>query len=174
MRVGKDTTLSRLVRLVEEAQGSKAPIQHLADVIASYFVPAVIGIAIITFIVWAVAGPSPALTYALLNFIAVLIIACPCALGLATPTAIMVGMGKGAENGVLIKSGEALQKAHRIDTVLLDKTGTLTRGEPSVMNVIAVYPYSEEEILRLAASVEHSSEHPLGEAIVKAAVDRKL
>jgi len=173
-RVGKDTTLARIVRLVEEAQGSKAPIQHLADVIASYFVPAVIGIAIITFIVWSVTGPSPAFTYALFNFIAVLIIACPCALGLATPTAIMVGMGKGAENGILIRSAEALQKAHRIDTVLLDKTGTLTIGQPGVTDVIAINPYSEQEVLRLAAEVEHNSEHPLGEAIVKEAVKRGL
>ena len=126
--MGKDTTLARIVRLVEEAQGSKAPIQRLADIIASYFVPIVIGIALITFIIWYFMGPQPSLTYALLNFVAVLIIACPCALGLATPTAIMVGTGKGAEYGVLIRSGEALERAHKINTVLLDKTGTLTVG----------------------------------------------
>ncbi|MDH4067439.1 MAG: heavy metal translocating P-type ATPase, partial [Dehalococcoidia bacterium] len=140
-RVGKDTTLARIVRMVEEAQGSKAPIQRLADVIASYFVPAVIGIAVVTFVVWYLVGPAPALTFALLNFVAVLVIACPCALGLATPTAIIVGTGKGAEHGVLIKNGEALERAHQINTVLLDKTGTLTRGEPVVTDVVAA-PFS--------------------------------
>jgi len=131
-KVGKDTTLAQIIRLVEEAQGSKAPIQRLADVIASFFVPIVIGIAIITFIIWYSVGPDPALTFSLLNFVAVLIIACPCALGLATPTAIMVGTGKGAEHGILIRSAEALERSHQIRTVLLDKTGTLTRGEPEV------------------------------------------
>ena len=173
-RVGKDTTLARIVRLVEEAQGSKAPIQRLADVIASYFVPVVISIAIITFIIWFFAGPTPALTFAILNFVAVLIIACPCALGLATPTAIMVGTGKGAEHGVLVRSGEALEMAHQISAVLLDKTGTLTRGEPTVTNIVAAAPSSQEEVLRLAASAERVSEHPLAEAIVKAALEKKL
>jgi len=173
-RVGKDTTLARIIRLVDEAQGSKAPIQRLADVIASYFVPAVIGIALVTFIVWYFAGPQPALTLAILNFVAVLIIACPCALGLATPTAIMVGTGKGAENGILFRSGEALEQAHRINTVLLDKTGTLTRGQPAVTDVLAVDSSSEDEVLRLAASAERVSEHPLAQAIVKAASERKL
>jgi Cu+-exporting ATPase len=173
-RVGKDTTLARIIRLVDEAQGSKAPIQRLADVIASYFVPAVIGIALVTFIIWYFVGPQPALTLAILNFVAVLIIACPCALGLATPTAIMVGTGKGAENGILFRSGEALERAHRINTVLLDKTGTLTRGEPVVTDVVAATSYSEEEVLRLAASAERVSEHPLAQAIVKAATERKL
>jgi len=173
-KVGKDTMLARIIRLVDEAQGSKAPIQRLADVIASYFVPIVLGIAIITFIVWYSVGPAPALTFALLNFVAVLIIACPCALGLATPTAIMVGTGKGAENGVLIRSAEALERAHKIDTVMLDKTGTLTAGEPKVTDVIAVQSSSKEEVLRLAASVERSSEHPLGEAIVRAASEMML
>jgi Cu+-exporting ATPase len=173
-RVGKDTTLARIIRLVDEAQGSKAPIQRLADVISSYFVPAVIGIAIVTFIIWYFVGPPPALTLAILNFVAVLIIACPCALGLATPTAIMVGTGKGAENGILFRSGQALERAHRINTVLLDKTGTLTRGEPVVTDVVAAASFSEEEVLRLAASAERVSEHPLGEAIVKAASERKL
>ncbi len=173
-KVGKDTTLAQIVRLVEEAQGSKAPIQRLADVIASYFVPTVIGIAIITFIIWYFLGPAPALTFALLNFVAVLIIACPCALGLATPTAIMVGTGKGAENGVLIRSAEALERSHRIRTVLLDKTGTLTRGEPKVTDVITVPSSSQEEVLHLAASAERGSEHPLAEAIVKAASEKKL
>ncbi|MBL7061941.1 MAG: copper-translocating P-type ATPase [Dehalococcoidia bacterium] len=173
-RVGKDTTLAQIVRLVEEAQGSKAPIQRLADIIASYFVPVVIGIAIIAFTIWYFAGPAPALTFAILNFVAVLIIACPCALGLATPTAIMVGTGKGAEHGILIRSGEALERAHQINTVLLDKTGTLTRGEPAVTDIIAVPSSSQGEVLRLAASAERVSEHPLAEAIVKAALQKKL
>jgi len=173
-RVGKDTTLAQIIRLVDEAQGSKAPIQRLADVIASYFVPIVIGIATITFIIWYFAGPSPALTYALLNFVAVLIIACPCAMGLATPTAIIVGTGKGAEHGVLIRSAETLERSHKIRAVLLDKTGTLTQGEPRVTDIIALPSSSQDEILRLAASAEHGSEHPLGEAIVKAASEKKL
>ena len=173
-RVGKDITLARIIRLVEEAQGSKAPIQRLADVISSYFVPAVIGIAILTFGIWYFLGPQPTLTYALLNFVAVLIIACPCALGLATPTAIIVGTGKGAENGVLIRSGEALERAHKIDSVLLDKTGTLTQGEPMVTDIIGSPSFAEAEVLRLAASVEHDSEHPLAQAIVKAASEKNL
>jgi len=173
-KVGKDTTLAQIIRLVEEAQGSKAPIQRLADIIASYFVPIVIGIAIVTFIIWYFVGPTPTLTFALLNFVAVLIIACPCALGLATPTAIIVGTGKGAEHGVLIRSAEALERSHKISAVLLDKTGTLTRGEPRVTDIIAVPSSAQEEVLRLAASAEHGSEHPLGEAIVKAALEKKL
>jgi Cu+-exporting ATPase len=173
-KVGKDTTLAHIVRMVEEAQGSKAPIQRLVDVIASYFVPAVIGIAIVTFVVWYIVGPAPALTFAFLNFVAVLVIACPCALGLATPTAIMVGTGKGAEHGILIKNGEALERAHQISTVLLDKTGTLTRGEPVVTDIISAHSLSQEEVLQLAASAEHTSEHPLGEAVVKAALEKKL
>ena len=173
-KVGRDTTLAQIIRLVEEAQGSKAPIQRLADIIASYFVPIVIGIAVFTFTIWYFLGPAPALTLALLNFVAVLIIACPCALGLATPTAIMVGTGKGAEHGVLIRSAAALERAHRINSVLLDKTGTLTQGKPKVTDVIAISSYSQEEVLRLAASVERGSEHPLGEAIVEAASEKKL
>jgi Cu+-exporting ATPase len=173
-KVGKDTTLAHIIRMVEEAQGSKAPIQRLADVIASYFVPAVIGIAIVTFVIWYFVGPAPALTFAFLNFVAVLVIACPCALGLATPTAIMVGTGKGAEHGILIRNGEALERAHQINTVLLDKTGTLTRGEPVVTDIISTHSYSQEEVLQLAASAEHTSEHPLGEAVVKAALEKKL
>ncbi len=173
-KVGKDTTLAQIIRMVEEAQGSKAPIQRLADVITSYFVPIVIGIATTTFIVWYFAGPSPALTYAILNFVAVLIIACPCALGLATPTAIMVGTGKGAEHGVLIRSAEALERAHKIRTILLDKTGTLTQGKPEVTDIIALPSCSQEEVLQLAASAERGSEHPLGETIVKAASEKKL
>ena len=173
-KVGKDTTLAQIIRLVEEAQGSKAPIQRLADVIASYFVPIVIGIAVTTFIIWYFIGPAPALTYAFLNFVAVLIIACPCALGLATPTAIMVGTGRGAEHGVLIRSAEALERSHKIGAVLLDKTGTLTLGEPKVTDIFAIPSSSQEEVLQLAASAEHGSEHPLGEAIVRAASEKKL
>ncbi len=173
-KVGKDTTLAHIIRMVEEAQGSKAPIQRFADVVASYFVPTVIGIAIITFVVWYFVGPSPALTFAILNFVAVLIIACPCAMGLATPTAIMVGTGKGAEHGILIRSAEALERAHRVNTVLLDKTGTLTRGELAVTDIVTASSSSWEEVLRLAASAEHNSEHPLGQAVVKAALEKKL
>ena len=173
-KIGKDTTLARIVRLVEEAQGSKAPVQKLADVIASYFVPIVIGIAVVTFLIWFFAGPSPQLTYAFLNFVAVLVIACPCALGLATPTAIIVGTGKGAEQGILIRSAEALERAHKINAVLLDKTGTLTMGKPEVTDIIAAAGYSKDDILRLAASAEKNSEHSLAEAIVKIASEKKL
>ncbi|MFC1938454.1 heavy metal translocating P-type ATPase [Chloroflexota bacterium] len=173
-KVGKDTTLAHIIRMVEEAQGSKAPIQRLADVIASYFVPIVIGIAITTFIIWYFMGPAPAFTFALLNFVAVLIIACPCALGLATPTAIMVGTGKGAENGVLIRSAEALERSHKINAILLDKTGTLTIGEPRVTDIVVAASSSQDEVLWLAASAERGSEHPLGEAIVKAALEKQL
>jgi Cu+-exporting ATPase len=168
-RVGKDTTLANIVRLVEEAQGSKAPIQRLADVIASYFVPVVIGIALLTFFFWYFWGPPPHLNIALLNFVAVLIIACPCALGLATPTAIIVGTGKGAEYGILIRSAAALEKAHAINTVLLDKTGTLTLGVPKVTDVVPVSGYSSADLLKLSASLEKPSEHPLGRAVVAAA-----
>ena len=173
-KVGKDTMLAQIIKMVEEAQGAKPPIARLVDVIASYFVPTVIGIAIITFIVWYFWGPSPALTYALLNFVAVLIIACPCALGLATPTSIMVGTGKGAENGVLIRGGEALETAHKLTTIVMDKTGTLTKGEPSVTDIIPFKGHSEEDIFRYAASAEKGSEHPLGEAIVNRAKEKKI
>jgi Cu+-exporting ATPase len=173
-KVGKDTALAQIIKLVEEAQGSKAPIQRLADIISAYFVPVVIVVSIITFILWYSLGPAPALTFALLNFVAVLIIACPCALGLATPTAIMVGTGKGAENGVLIRSGEALETAHKIKAIILDKTGTLTQGQPVVTDLIAVAGFKEEELLMVAASAERGSEHPLGESIVNAAKEKKL
>ena len=173
-KVGENTTLAHIIRLVEEAQGSKAPIQRLTDIVVSYFVPVVIAIALVTFVIWYSIGPPPALTFAILNFVAVLIIACPCALGLATPTAIIVGTGKGAEYGVLIRSAETLEKAQRVDTIMLDKTGTLTRGEPKVTNIISNASFSEEEVLRLAASAERGSEHPLGEAIVRAAKYKKL
>jgi Cu+-exporting ATPase len=173
-KVGKDTMLAQIIKMVEEAQGSKPPIARLADIISSYFVPAVIGIAIITFIVWYFFGPAPALTYAVLNFVAVLIIACPCALGLATPTSIMVGTGKGAENGVLIRGGEALETAHRLTAIVMDKTGTLTKGEPSVTDIVESDGYKKEDILRYAASAEKGSEHPLGEAIVNEAKEENI
>ncbi len=173
-KVGKDTALAQIIKLVQEAQGSKAPIQRLADVISGYFVPIVIGIAITTFGVWYLFGPAPSLTFALMNFVAVLIIACPCALGLATPTAIMVGTGKGAEHGVLIKGGESLETAHILDTVVLDKTGTLTKGEPSVTDIVPAGSFDESTVLWLAASAERGSEHPLGQAIVNEALNRKL
>jgi Cu+-exporting ATPase len=166
--------LAQIIKMVEEAQGSKPPIARLADVIASYFVPAVIGIAIVTFSVWYFWGPAPALTYAMLNFVAVLIIACPCALGLATPTSIMVGTGKGAESGVLIRGGEALETAHKLTTIVMDKTGTLTRGQPSVTDIIETDGYKKGDILRYAASAEKGSEHPLGEAIVNEAQEENI
>ncbi|MBI5740569.1 MAG: copper-translocating P-type ATPase [Nitrospirae bacterium] len=182
-KVGKDTMLSHIISMVQEAQGSKPPIARLADKIASVFVPSVMAIASLTFLIWFIFGPEPSFTYAMLNFIAVLIIACPCALGLATPTSIMVGTGKGAENGILIRSGEALETAHKITAVVLDKTGTLTKGEPEVTDIIEGQGAGVKgqdikgpgargqgpEILRLAASAEKNSEHPLGEAIVKKA-----
>jgi P-type Cu+ transporter len=173
-KVGEDTALHQIMRMVEEAQGSKAPIQRLADRISAVFVPTVIGVAAVTFVIWLLLGPEPALTFALLNTVAVLIIACPCAMGLATPTSIMVGTGKGAESGILIKGGEALEGAHKLDTVVLDKTGTLTRGTPELTDVVVESGIGEEELLRLVASAERGSEHPLGEAIVRGAKDRGL
>ena len=173
-KIGKDTVLAQIIKLVEEAQGSKAPIQRLADLISAYFVPAVIVISLLTFGLWYFLGPAPALTFALLNFVAVLIIACPCALGLATPTAIMVGTGKGAENGVLIRSGEALETAHKIKAIILDKTGTLTEGKPVVTDIVVASGFTEEKLLHVAASAERGSEHPLGEAIVNAAKEKGL
>jgi len=172
-KVGRDTMLAHIIGMVQSAQGTKPPIARLADLIASYFVPAVIGIATLTFVVWYLFGPSPAFTYAILNFIAVLIIACPCSLGLATPTSIMVGTGKGAENGVLIRSGEALETAHKISSVILDKTGTLTKGKPEVTDIVSL-GLPEKEVLFYAASAEKGSEHPLGESIVKKALELKI
>jgi Cu+-exporting ATPase len=165
-KVGRDTTLAQIVRLVEEAQGSKAPLQRLADTVSGYFVPVVLALAALTFAGWLAFGPEPRLTLALQAAIAVLIIACPCALGLATPTAIMVGTGKAAEHGVLIRGGEALEQARRIDAIVLDKTGTLTRGRPAVVRVVPADGVPEAELLRLAAAAEVGSEHPLGEAVV--------
>ena len=173
-KVGADTALAQIIKLVEDAQGSKAPIQRLADVVASYFVPTVMGIAAGAFIIWLLIGPSPSVTYALMVMVAVLIIACPCALGLATPTAIMVGTGRGAERGVFFRNAEALERAHRADVVILDKTGTLTLGRPSVTNVVSVRGGDEGKLLQVAASAEAGSEHPLGKAIVKEAEERDI
>src|SRR5829696_6524262 len=168
-KVGEETALQQIMRMVEEAQGSKAPIQRLADGISGVFVPAVIGVAAFTFVIWLLFGPEPAFAFALLNTVAVLIIACPCAMGLATPTSIMVGTGKGAESGILIKGGEALEAAHKLDAVVLDKTGTLTRGVPELTDVVVGDGIGDVELLRLVASAERGSEHPLGEAIVRGA-----
>ena len=173
-KVGRDTMLSQIIRMVQEAQGSQAPIQRLVDKVASRFVPAVIVFAVATFVTWIIWAPvPPELPIAILNFVAVLVIACPCALGLATPTAIMVGMGKGAEHGILIRNAEALERAFKIQAVVLDKTGTLTQGKPKVTDMVAVN-MAEEELLRLAASAERGSEHPLGEALVEAAKEKEL
>lgn len=169
-KVGKDTALAQIIKLVEDAQGSKAPIAKMADIISGYFVPIVIGIATVAGIVWYATGSSA--TFALTIFISVLVIACPCALGLATPTAIMVGTGKGAEYGVLIKGGEALETAHKVKTVVFDKTGTITEGKPKVTDIVTREGITEEELLLLAASAEKGSEHPLGEAIVRAGEEK--
>ena len=157
-RVGADTLLAQIVRMVSEAQRSRAPIQRLADVVAAWFVPAVMVIAVVTFLVWLGLGPEPALTYALINAVAVLIIACPCALGLATPMSIMVGTGRGATAGVLIKNAEALEILEKVDTLVVDKTGTLTEGKPRLTSVVVIEDYDEKELLRLAGSVERSSD----------------
>ena len=166
-KVGRDSALAQIARLVEEAQGSRAPVQRLADAVAAYFVPAVVAVSIAAFTIWLFLGPAPAYLSATLVAVAVLIIACPCALGLATPTAVMVGIGKGAEQGILIKSAEALETAHRVDVVVLDKTGTVTEGRLSVIETVAV-SISQDELLRLAASIERRSEHPVGRAVVEA------
>ena len=169
-KIGRDTMLAQIVQLVAEAQRSRAPIQRLADQVSGYFVPAVIGVAVLAFAAWAVWGPEPRFTYGLVAAVAVLIIACPCALGLATPMSIMVGVGRGASLGVLIKNAEALERMEKVDTLVIDKTGTLTEGKPSVTRVLAIGDgYGEEALLRFAASVERASEHPLAEAIVRAA-----
>ena len=174
VNVGADSVLSKIVQMVAEAQRSRAPIQRLVDQVAGWFVPIVIVSSIITFIVWAIFGPEPAMTYALVNAIAVLIIACPCALGLATPMSIMVGTGKGAQNGVLIKNAEALESMEKVDTIVVDKTGTLTAGKPELTAIDAQVGQDEDEFLALVASVESASEHPLAEAIVRAAQERSL
>jgi Cu+-exporting ATPase len=173
-KIGRDTMLSQIVQLVSEAQRSRAPIQRLADQVASWFVPLVLAVAALAFIAWAVFGPEPRFSYALLAAVAVLIIACPCALGLATPMSIMVGLGRGAQAGVLIKNAEALERMERVDTLLVDKTGTLTEGRPAVTRIVPADGFTEAEVLRLAASVERASEHPLGQAIVRAAEGRGI
>jgi Cu+-exporting ATPase len=174
-RVGRDTVLQQIVRLVQDAQGSRAPVARLADRVSGYFTPVVIMIAVVTFVVWFIAAPAEMrLSMALVNAVSVLIIACPCALGLATPTAVMVGTGRAAQQGVLIKGGEALEAAHKIQTVVLDKTGTITEGKPGVTDILTSSGWTEDELLRLAASVERGSEHPLGEAIVRRAEERGL
>ena len=173
-KVGKDTTLSQIIQLVEQAQSSKAPIQKIVDKISGYFAPGVIIIAILTFVVWYVFGPAPSLVYALITFVTVLVIACPCALGIATPISLMVGVGKGAENGILIRSGDALETAQKLNTIVLDKTGTVTEGKPSLTDVITANNFTEDEVLLLSASVEKSSEHPLAEAIVNGAKDKSI
>ena len=173
-KVGADTLLSQIVQMVAQAQRSRAPIQRLADTVSGWFVPAVIAIALLAAIVWGLVGPEPRLSYALVAAVSVLIIACPCALGLATPISIMVGVGRGAHAGVLIKNAEALERFEKIDTLVLDKTGTLTEGRPSVTVIAPAEGFTEEDILRLSASLERGSEHPLADAIVRAAKDRHL
>ncbi|MEN8205183.1 MAG: heavy metal translocating P-type ATPase [Pseudomonadota bacterium] len=173
-KVGTDTLLSQIVRMVSEAQRSRAPIQKLADVVAGYFVPAVVSVAVIAFAVWGLWGPEPRLAHAVVNAVAVLIIACPCALGLATPMSIMVGTGKGATMGVLIKNAEALEIMEKVDTLVVDKTGTLTEGKPKLVAVQAIAGFTEEEVLQLASCLERASEHPLAEAIVRGAEDRGM
>ncbi|WP_435007727.1 heavy metal translocating P-type ATPase [Tundrisphaera lichenicola] len=173
-RVGSETMLARIVRMVGEAQRSRAPIQRLADVVAGYFVPAVLAVSAITFVAWAILGPEPKLAHALVNAVAVLIIACPCALGLATPMSIMVGTGRGASAGVLIRKAEALEVLEKVDTVIVDKTGTLTEGKPRLVSVVAAPDQDESELLRLAASLERASEHPLASAIVAGSESRGL
>jgi Cu+-exporting ATPase len=173
-KVGRDTMLAQIIGLVEQAQASKAPIQRLADLVASYFVPAAVFIAIGTFVIWFDFGPAPAVTFALVSAVSVLIIACPCALGLATPLSIMVGTGKGAENGVLIRSAEALETAYKLNTIVLDKTGTITKGAPALTDVVVADGFDEQALLRLVASAERSSEHPLASAIVAGAEARAI
>src|SRR5438105_6404249 len=173
-KVGTDTVLSRIVEMVAQAQRSRAPIQGLADEVASWFVPAVIAAAALTFIIWAMFGPEPRFAHAIVNAVAVLIIACPCALGLATPMSIMVGVGRGAQAGVLIKEAEAMERLEKVDTLVVDKTGTLTEGKPRLMSIVASNSLDENEVLAAAAAVEQQSEHPLASAIVRGAQDRHV
>ena len=172
--MGRDTVLAQIVRMVSEAQRTRAPIQRVADVVAAWFVPAVIVSSIITFIVWTMLGPEPAMAYAIVNAVAVLIIACPCALGLATPMSIMVGTGRGAQAGVLIRNAESLETLGKVDTLVVDKTGTLTEGRPRLTTIEVANGFDEFELLRLVASLERASEHPLGAAIVDAAKERSV
>src|SRR5882724_8119743 len=171
-KVGRDTLLSQIVKMVADAQRSRAPIQRLADQVAGWFVPAVIVIAVIAFAAWSLFGPEPRMAYGLVAAVSVLIIACPCALGLATPMSIMVGVGRGAQAGVLIRNAEALERMEKVNTLVVDKTGTLTEGRPKVVSIVAAVGFEETDILRLAASVERASEHPLADAIVRAAKER--
>ncbi|MBI2716470.1 MAG: heavy metal translocating P-type ATPase [Rhizobiales bacterium] len=173
-KVGKDTALATIIRMVKDAQGSKAPIQRVVDTVSGYFVPAVMILAVLAFVAWYNFGPEPRVIYATVIFVTTLIIACPCALGLATPTSLMVGIGKGAENGILIRSGDALQASEKLNTIILDKTGTITKGEPALTDVVVTAGFDEPSVLRLTASLERGSEHPLGEAIVKGAAARNL
>jgi P-type Cu+ transporter len=173
-KVGKDTALANIIRMVKDAQGSKAPIQRIVDAVSGYFVPAVMILAVLSFVAWYLFGPEPRIIYAIIVLVTTLIIACPCALGLATPTSLTVGIGKGAENGILIRSGDALQTSQRLDAIILDKTGTITRGAPALTDVVAAGGRSEADVLRAAASLERGSEHPLGEAIVKGAEARSI
>ncbi|MFZ5609609.1 MAG: heavy metal translocating P-type ATPase [Pseudomonadota bacterium] len=173
-KVGKDTALANIIRMVKDAQGSKAPIQRIVDLVSGYFVPTVMILAVLAFIAWYIFGPSPQFVYATIVLVTTLIIACPCALGLATPTSLTVGIGKGAENGILIRSGDALQMSEKLDALILDKTGTITRGEPALTDVVTAQGADDGEVLRLAASLERGSEHPLGEAIVAGAQAKNL
>ena len=173
-KVGRDTLLSQIVKMVAEAQRSRAPIQRLADQVAGWFVPVVIVVALVAFGAWALFGPEPRMAFGLVAAVSVLIIACPCALGLATPMSIMVGVGRGAQAGVLIKNAEALERMEKVDTLVVDKTGTLTEGKPKVVSIVPAAGFDENEILRLAASVERASEHPLADAIVRSAKERNL
>ena len=173
-KIGRDTVLAQIVQMVAQAQRSRAPIQRLADQVAGWFVPLVISAAVAAFVAWAIWGPEPRMAYGLVAAVSVLIIACPCALGLATPMSIMVGVGRGARAGVLIKNAEALERLEKVDTLVVDKTGTLTEGKPRVVAVRPAPGVSEDELLRLAASLERMSEHPLAAAILRAAADRGL
>ncbi len=173
-KVGSETLLAQIVQMVSEAQRSRAPIQKLADTVAGYFVPAVIGAAILTFIVWALWGPVPALAYALVNAVSVLIIACPCALGLATPMSIMVGVGRAAQSGILIKNAEAIERTEKVTHLVTDKTGTLTAGKPKITDMVPAAELDDKKLLQLAASIEQQSEHPLARAIVDAAKEKEI
>merc|ERR1711879_910234 len=166
-KIGKDTTISKIIEMVSNAQRSRSPIQKLVDVVSSYFVPIVVLVSILTFIIWYFYGPEPSFAFAIINAVAVLIIACPCALGLATPVSIMVGTGKGALNGILVKNAEALETMGKIDTLVVDKTGTLTVGKPEISSIIPLNNFIENDILKFAAAIEQNSEHPLSEAIIK-------
>ena len=173
-RIGADTLLAQIVKMVSEAQRTRAPIQRLADRVASYFVPAVLTAAAITFVVWAVVGPQPRYAHALVSAVAVLIIACPCALGLATPMSIMVGTGRGAGEGILVRNAEALEMMEKVDTLIVDKTGTLTEGKPRVTTTIAAEGFNQAELLQAIASLEKESEHPLAAAILATAKEKNL